>query len=178
MGGVIRDHWEFHAASESDTERLGRALARLLPTRCVVELRGTLGAGKTRLVQALAEACGIARDAVTSVTFVLSQSYHGRRSVHHFDAYRLRDEDDFRELGAEEFLYLDPETPEEAAGQGPLGVAPVTLIEWGDRVAGLLPRERVVVTIEVVGATERLFRIEGQGEREVAFVAALRADLS
>ena len=44
----------FDAADEADTARLGRALAAALPKQCVVALNGTLGAGKTRLVQALA----------------------------------------------------------------------------------------------------------------------------
>ena len=42
-------------------------------------LCGTLGAGKTRLVQAIAAAAGVDRREVVSPTFVLIQEYHGRR---------------------------------------------------------------------------------------------------
>ena len=47
--------------SEADTVRLGRALADVLPDGTTVALCGTLGAGKTRLVQAIAEAVGVDR---------------------------------------------------------------------------------------------------------------------
>jgi tRNA threonylcarbamoyladenosine biosynthesis protein TsaE len=62
------------ADNEADTDRLGAALAELLPDGTVVALSGTLGAGKTRLVQGVAAAAGIDRQLVTSPTFVLCQS--------------------------------------------------------------------------------------------------------
>ena len=87
----------FHAADEMATDRLGAALADVLPGGSVVALCGTLGAGKTRLVQAIAAATGVARRSVVSPTFVLVQQYEGRRTIYHLDAYRLRDEDEFRD---------------------------------------------------------------------------------
>ena len=47
---------EIQLNSEDDTRALGRRLAQCLPSQCVVALNGTLGAGKTRLVRAFAEA--------------------------------------------------------------------------------------------------------------------------
>ncbi|MEN6556898.1 MAG: tRNA (adenosine(37)-N6)-threonylcarbamoyltransferase complex ATPase subunit type 1 TsaE, partial [Thermoguttaceae bacterium] len=96
--------WTFDAVEESDTARLGAALAEVLPNGTTVALCGTLGAGKTRLVQALAEASGVERRQVLSPTFVLIQEYHGRRSLYHIDAYRLRDADEFLALGPEEYF--------------------------------------------------------------------------
>ena len=49
----------FEAADEAGTVALGTALAECLPPRAVVALIGTLGAGKTRLVQAVAAAAGV-----------------------------------------------------------------------------------------------------------------------
>ena len=51
-----------------DSTRLGAALADILPDGTTVALCGTLGAGKTRLVQAIAQACGIGQDVVERVT--------------------------------------------------------------------------------------------------------------
>ena len=65
------------------------------------------GRAKTRLVQAIAEACGIDRREVVSPTFVLIQEHHGRRTIYHVDAYRLRDEDEFLALGPEEYFESD-----------------------------------------------------------------------
>src|SRR5688572_1112199 len=116
------------AHSERDTERLGAALANVLPPGTVVGLIGTLGAGKTRLVQAVATALGMPPGSVTSPTFVLVNEYRGgRMPVFHFDTYRLKDEDEFLALGPDEYF--------ESNG--------LTFVEWADRVADLLPRERV-----------------------------------
>lgn len=133
----------FRADNEADTERLGQALAAALPPGTVVALIGTLGAGKTRLVQAFAAAVGVPPEAATSPTFVLVNEYVGRLPVYHIDAYRLRDEDEFRELGPEEYF--------ESNG--------VTFIEWADRVAASLPRERLEIHCEVLGESQRQFSL-------------------
>ena len=67
--------------NEQDTERLGAALADVLPPRTVVALIGTLGAGKTRLVQAVATALGVPAGSVTSPTFVLVNEYRQGRAA-------------------------------------------------------------------------------------------------
>jgi len=135
--------FSYTARSLADTDRLGAALAETLPDSTTVALCGTLGAGKTRLVQALAAACGVPMEDVVSPTFVLCQEYHGRRSLYHLDVYRLRDDDEFLQLGPEEFF--------ESTG--------LTLVEWADRVAACLPRHYVRIQIEVVGETARQFDI-------------------
>jgi len=147
----------FEASSEADTDRFGAALAALLPPGTIVALCGTLGAGKTRLVQAIAAACGIDREDVVSPTFVLCQRYQGDRTIYHLDAYRLRDDDEFRELGPEEFF--------ESSG--------LTIVEWADKVADCLPDERIEIVIEVTGATERRFTVRGIGQPCEDIVASL-----
>jgi tRNA threonylcarbamoyladenosine biosynthesis protein TsaE len=148
----------FEAADEGATDRLGAALARALPPGTTVALIGTLGAGKTRLVQAICAGLGVAREDVVSPTFVLCQRYDGTRTIHHFDAYRLRDEDEFRELGALELMESDG----------------VTFVEWADRVAACLPEERLEIEIEVTGPTQRRFVIRAVAERLQASMAALQ----
>ncbi len=135
----------FTANDEADTERLGQALAAALPGGTVVGLIGTLGAGKTRLVQAFAAAHGVPREEATSPTFVLVNEYRGRVPIYHIDAYRLRDEDEFLELGPEEYF--------DSAG--------VTFVEWADRVADCLPAARLEIQCEAVGETERRFTLRG-----------------
>jgi tRNA threonylcarbamoyladenosine biosynthesis protein TsaE len=140
----------FTSNNEQDTERLGVALAAELPPGTVVGLVGTLGAGKTRLVQAVATALGVPPGNVTSPTFVLVNEYRGGRiPVYHFDTYRLKDEDEFLALGPEEFF--------ESNG--------LTFVEWADRVAELLPKDRVEITIEVVDETKRRITINATSQR-------------
>jgi tRNA threonylcarbamoyladenosine biosynthesis protein TsaE len=143
--------------SEADTARLGAALAELLPDGTTVALCGTLGAGKTRLVQAIAEAVGIDRHNVTSPTFVLIQEYHGRRVVFHLDAYRLRDEDEFLALGPDECFESDA----------------LVLVEWADRVERCLPKDRIEVRIEVTGPNSRRFEVFSVGPRYAETVGRL-----
>jgi tRNA threonylcarbamoyladenosine biosynthesis protein TsaE len=152
----------YDAPDESATRALGHALAEALPDNTVAALCGTLGAGKTRLVQAIAEGCGVDRREVVSPTFVLIQEHHGRRPIFHIDAYRVRDEDEFQALGPEE--YFD---------RGGL-----VLIEWADRVPGCLPPDRVEIAIEVTGAQSRRFEITALGGRYADVPDKLRARLA
>lgn len=137
----------FISESPEDTDRLGRELARVLPDGAVVGLSGTLGAGKTRLVQAFAAACGIDRGEVVSPTFVLCQEYTGSRTLYHFDVYRLKNDAEFEALGPQEYF--------DAGG--------ITLIEWADKVSASLPDERLEITIEVTGETTRRFTLRPLG---------------
>jgi tRNA threonylcarbamoyladenosine biosynthesis protein TsaE len=155
------DHFTFTAADETDTTRLGSALAETLPEGTVVALYGTLGAGKTRLVQALAEALGIDRRQVVSPTFVLIQEYHGQKTVYHIDAYRLRGEDEFLALGPDEYF--------ESRG--------LVLVEWADRVAGCLPRERVDIRVDITGPGRRQFDITAAGEKYASVIVDLAGKL-
>ena len=138
----------FTADSLADTDRLGAALARVLPERATIALCGTLGAGKTRFVQGLAAAVGIDPADVTSPTFVLCQQYAGKRRLFHLDAYRLHDADEFRELGTEE-MYEEPA---------------LTLIEWADKVEPALPESYLLIQIEVTGEHSRSFRVLAVGD--------------
>ena len=149
----------FHSYSEADTDRLGAALADALPPGTTVALIGTLGAGKTRLVQAVAAALGVPHDQATSPTFVLVNEYHGRQSVYHFDAYRLRDEDEFLELGPEEYF--------ESTG--------LTFIEWADRVSNCLPQERLEIHCDATAETERRFTVSATTPRLEPAVEKVRA---
>jgi tRNA threonylcarbamoyladenosine biosynthesis protein TsaE len=145
--------------NEQDTDRLGAALAEVLPPGTVVTLIGTLGAGKTRLVQAVAAALGVPRDRVTSPTFVLVNEYRqGRLPIFHFDTYRLKDDDEFLGLGPEEYF--------DSGG--------ITFIEWADRVADLLPPERLEITLEVTSDASRKAEISAVGSKFDGAIEQLR----
>jgi len=147
----------FNSANLADTDRLGGALAAALPDGAVVALCGTLGAGKTRLVQALAAACGIDRSEVTSPTFVLCQEHTGSRMLYHFDVYRLAGDEEFQRLGPQEYF---------SAGG-------ITLIEWADKVAASLPDERLEIAIAVTGETSRQLTLRAWGEELEAVLTAV-----
>src|SRR5689334_12354458 len=95
----------YEARDEQATVKLGAALAKVLSAGSLVALIGPLGAGKTRLVQAIAEALEVPRSECVSPTFTLIHEYQGRLPIYHFDAYRVKDEDEFLELGPDEYFY-------------------------------------------------------------------------
>jgi tRNA threonylcarbamoyladenosine biosynthesis protein TsaE len=150
--------YTYHAADEEATRALGAALAEALPDGSVVALIGTLGAGKTRLVQAVAEASGVDRRDVVSPTFVFVHEYKGRRPIYHIDAYRLKDDDEFLELGPDEYF----------EGDG------LTLVEWADRVERCMPIERLDVEIRIDGESARTFAFRSHGSKYDVVIHSLR----
>ena len=135
---------ELELESEADTETLGRALADFAEPGLVVGLIGPLGAGKTRLARAIAEALGVDSTAIGSPTFVLIHEYEGRLPVYHFDAYRLPSPRAFEDLGVADYW--------NAGG--------VCLVEWADRVLDLLPEGAWLIRIEPGGLSRRWVEIE------------------
>ena len=104
------------------THRLGQTLARRLPAGAVLLLRGELGAGKTSLVQGLAQAMDI-HEPITSPTFALAQHYpEGEPALVHLDLYRLE-----RPEAADD-LFLQEE--EEAKT-----VNALLVVEWPERLS-------------------------------------------
>jgi tRNA threonylcarbamoyladenosine biosynthesis protein TsaE len=109
----------------------------------IFALHGVLGAGKTQLAKGLARGLGFRGD-VTSPTFTIVHEYRGGRlPMYHIDLYRIRTEKDAIDIGLEEYL---------PASGG------VTLIEWPERIASLLPPETQHWELEVVSLTERVIR--------------------
>lgn len=116
---------------EAATCRLGRALAARVRPGDVIALRGGLGAGKTTLARAFVRALTAPDEEVPSPTFTLVQVYEaGIGRVWHFDLYRLDAPDDAVELDIDD-----------AFADG------ISLIEWPDRLGGLLPAGRLDLTL-------------------------------
>ncbi len=131
--------------SLSQLETVARTILSSLDGRTVVLLRGAMGAGKTTLVRAIAECAG-SKDSVSSPTFAIVNEYltAEERVIYHFDMYRIERIEEALDFGVEEYL---------SSGE-------LCLIEWSERIAELLPDDSMVVTIEVVSPTERIFIIE------------------
>lgn len=104
----------------------------------ILALQGTLAAGKTTLTKGIARGLGV-EEPVTSPTFTLISEYEGRLHVYHMDVYRLDTTDDFAAIGAEELLY----------GEG------VSIIEWSEKIADILPEDVITVRLEACGDGER-----------------------
>lgn len=136
------------STSFDETRALARHLSELLRPGDLVLLDGALGAGKTTLIRALAEAMGVDPRAVASPTFVIAHEHAlpgGARLVH-IDAYRL---------GGHE-----PEELELLGWDRLTGPDAIVLIEWGQRIADLIAREHATISIEHVDEHSRRFVID------------------
>lgn len=137
-----------HEITISDLAQLqsfADSLARVLPPNVTIGLVGTLGAGKTTLTQSIARSLGVDSSDVTSPTFTLLQSHQAMHPsgtamrLHHLDAYRIADEDEFYELGVDELIDEDDAW---------------TIIEWADRVQPCLPDETLWIKLKLDGDTD------------------------
>jgi len=113
----------FHLEDTAATERLGAGLARALCGGMVVELQGDLGTGKTTVVRGTLRALGWTGP-VKSPTYTLVEHYSfSSLYFYHFDFYRFADPSEWETAGLAECFRDDA----------------VCLVEWPERVAGLLP---------------------------------------
>jgi tRNA threonylcarbamoyladenosine biosynthesis protein TsaE len=144
--------------SEADTDAVADAFSRSIPNNATIGLNGTLGAGKTRFVQGVCVALGASPEEVTSPTFVICNQYRLEKSVFHLDAYRIKDDDEFFQLGIDEMFLSNG----------------YVFIEWADKFEAMLPRERITVTIDVLGETSRQFCISGTPKYALAIKQLLQ----
>lgn len=115
------------------TRRLGRCVGEHAPQGLLVKLGGPLGAGKTTLVQGLAEGLDVpANTQVRSPSYALMRVHEGGRlPLVHVDFYRLTEPDELLELGLEEWL----------------GDRAVVAVEWADRFPDELPSDGLAIDL-------------------------------
>ena len=121
----------FESNSAQETFEYGRKLGMEAQPGQVICLDGDLGTGKTVLTKGIAKGLGI-DEPVVSPTFTIVQIYEqGRLPLYHFDVYRIDDQDEMEEIGYREYFY----------GDG------VTIIEWSELIADILPKDAVKIRI-------------------------------
>jgi len=121
-------------------------------------LQGELGAGKTTFVQGLAQGWG-SLDDVSSPTFVLVNEYRrpdGAR-LFHMDAYRLESDSEAAELDIDRMV-----------SEGAL------IVEWPERVKGVLPTDVLNIGLEYVAEEQRQLRFQACGARYDRMLDALQ----
>lgn len=121
-------------------------LAEILSDVSVVTFTGSLGAGKTTLIQALLSRYAIHED-IQSPTFTYMNTYSSALgyTFYHFDLYRMRSMSEFMEAGFNEYLYV----PQSWA-----------LIEWPEIIMPLLKKRVCHIAIDYHGENRRRLRYE------------------
>ena len=129
--------------SPSDTWNIASEFFRTLEKPAVIALHGNLGAGKTCFTQGLAQAAGV-KEPVCSPTYTIISEYRGTVPFHHIDLYRLGGPEEAVDLGLDEYLETDG----------------ITIIEWAERAAELLPPATIHIRLDRgEGEEQRIIRI-------------------
>ena len=140
---------EFFSRSPEQTRHIGMRLGSELKTGDVICLQGNLGAGKTTFVQGLAQGWG-SIDAVSSPTFIIVNEYRRATGgqIFHLDAYRLESMPEAEELDLDAML-----------SEG------VVIIEWPEKLNGLIPNDRLWITLEHIQEEQRQMSFKAHGKR-------------
>jgi tRNA threonylcarbamoyladenosine biosynthesis protein TsaE len=123
-----------HIATPEQMRALGRSLGRVAVPGDRFLLEGPFGAGKTTLVQGLAEGLEVTTP-VSSPSFVIETQHSGRLRLYHIDLYRLD--------GIEPELLGDLE--EHLFGDG------VAAVEWAERLPSVLREDGHLLRLEPRG---------------------------
>lgn len=119
--------------TENEMMSFGEKIAEALRVPTTIELIGDVGAGKTTLVKGVARGLGI-HEEVNSPSFTLSKVYEVPEKnvvLRHYDFYRLADPG-----------IMSEELMESVGDEGA-----ITIVEWGESVAGVLPEGRMKIYV-------------------------------
>jgi tRNA threonylcarbamoyladenosine biosynthesis protein TsaE len=155
---VTQSPLSIHLPDAAATEHFGARLGPLLAGGMVVTLRGELGSGKTTLVRGVLRARGV-EGPIKSPTYTLVEHYPvSSLYFYHFDFYRLVSFNEWDDTGIAEYFRGDS----------------VCLVEWPERVAGLLATPDLALSLSHApdgGRDLRVGAFTEEGERCLSALA-------
>lgn len=135
---------EFLSHSREETIEFAEKFGKTIPSGAVLCFFGDLAAGKTTFIKGLSKGFGeVPEEEVCSPTFVILNIYEGKKTIYHFDLYRLTGPEAFLSLGFDQYL----------------GDEGISCIEWSEKISAILPQNVYKVTLSTVGEGLRLISI-------------------
>lgn len=134
--------WVF---SLEEIDRTAEQFLQMAGDKRVIAFHGGLGAGKTTFIGALCRIKGVT-EVVSSPTFSLINDYAYRdgdgpeRHLFHLDLYRINSEEEAVQAGIEDCLYSES----------------LCMVEWPEKIPGLLPEGTLHAFLEVVDEGRKL----------------------
>jgi tRNA threonylcarbamoyladenosine biosynthesis protein TsaE len=134
--------------SQKELDSAARAIMNFADGQTIWLFDGEMGAGKTTLIKAIAQAFGV-EDMVQSPTFSIVNEYRNPQDdiFYHFDFYRIKNEREALDVGTDE--YFDS--------------GDLCFIEWPQKVSSLIPDTYLSIQIEVTSETTRVLNLTQHG---------------
>ena len=135
---------EYIAKSEPDLNEIAAKLISNFSESRVILFYGEMGVGKTTLIKVLCKNLGV-EEPTNSPTFSIVNEYlsKDKKSIYHFDFYRIEKEEEVFDMGYEDYFYSDN----------------YCFVEWPEKIPNLLPENAVKVTIEEVEDNIRMISV-------------------
>lgn len=111
----------------------------------VILFHGEMGVGKTTLIKQLCKTLGV-NTTTSSPTFSLVNEYEtiANQLVYHFDFYRLKNETEALDMGADDYFY---------SGNW-------CFIEWAEKIPNLIPDNHSIIHLEQLPDGKRLLQLQ------------------
>lgn len=142
--------YNYISNSENDTMTLAYNLASKLDKGDIIVLSGDLGSGKTKFTEGFLSYFGL-EDEISSPTFTIVNEYQkDTTNIYHFDVYRLSSSDEFYAIGGEQYFENG-----------------ICIIEWGEQIKDVLPKEYLHITFkrDLEHESKRVLNIKPYGEK-------------
>lgn len=148
--------WNQAAVSLDEMQSVGREIAKLLFPGCVVYFEGSLGAGKTTLVQMICRELKV-DDTVLSPTFSILKPYISASGMEllHVDLYRIENPAELLLIGIEDFQDTDY----------------VWLIEWPNRGFDVIPPPDIRIQLSGAGSSRKIFMTKETNSSKMSMVS-------
>ncbi len=147
---------EITVTTQTQTEKLAKALAKIIQLPFFITLSGTLGAGKTTFSRSLIQTLGHEGN-VKSPTFTIVESYELQDAlIYHFDLYRIADVEELELMGIRDYF-------EKKA---------LVLLEWPEHGESVLPEADIHCKI-LLQNSQRTFRLTAQTAKGRKILQAL-----
>lgn len=142
--------YQYISNNENETMNLAKKLASSMKHGDLIVLSGDLGSGKTKFTEGFLSYFGLEEE-ISSPTFTIVNEYQkGDINIYHFDVYRLSSSDEFYAIGGEQYFENG-----------------ICLIEWGEQIQDVLPKEYLHITFErdLENESKRILNIIPIGEK-------------
>lgn len=151
--------FKFVSHSENETKEIAHRLATKMNNGDIIILSGDMGSGKTKFTEGFLSFWALNNE-ISSPTFTIVNEHNkDNTNIFHFDVYRLEDVEEFYAIGGTEYFTKG-----------------ICIIEWGDLIEGILPKEYIKISFSRDNEEEnvRYLNFKAYGKRLQEIIKELK----